>query len=191
MAVDADPGLFAETFERLRLSRGWTPAEVARRLDVRDTEVSRWRRGGTRGGISIRNVRKIADLFEVDRSSLEQLAGFEPSVQADDDPELTAYVERFRSAVKSVPRAFWPVVTQASVSLAEAMPRAVTSVTDGRVTEPLGSANSPKPASRRRLHPRYQAGWHQTSGWCSAVVMVSTLDTRRPGVRATRAVSAR
>lgn len=64
---------FAKAFEQLRISRGWSPAEVARRLDVYPTEVSRWRRGV--GGISIKNVRKIAALFEADRAWLERLAG--------------------------------------------------------------------------------------------------------------------
>lgn len=95
MPVKPDPA-FAEAFERLRKARGWSPAEVARRLDVYPTEVSRWRRG--LGGISINNVRKIADLFEADRSWLEGLAGYDsvPTDTSQADPRLLSLISCLR-----------------------------------------------------------------------------------------------
>lgn len=84
------PTPFAKTFERLRKARGWSPAEVARRLHVYPTEVSRWRHGG---GISIKNVRKVADLFEVDQVWLERLAGYGDSHT---DPTIDTVKEELR-----------------------------------------------------------------------------------------------
>lgn len=154
MAVDVDPHLFATAFEQLRLARGWSPAEVARRLGADPTEVSRWRRG--LGGIGIRNVRKIADLFAVDRGYLEQLAGFEPSGPADDDPELTAYVEQFKAAVRGVPRTFRGVVTQAAVGLAASLAQhtaegPVSAPESGGVSAPIGRLTRGASPSRSRL----------------------------------------
>lgn len=113
------PPTFAEAFERLRTGRGWSPAEVARQLDVYPTEVSRWRRG--LGGISIRNVRKVADVFGVDRAELERLAGYDDSsvtvAQDTLSPEIAAMYDADRAAVEGelsgIPPAFFPAIFNA------------------------------------------------------------------------------
>lgn len=65
---------FAAVLEELRTRRNMSPAELARRLDVSPTQVSRWRRGTA--APSIQNVRDIATLFGVDALTLETLAGY-------------------------------------------------------------------------------------------------------------------
>lgn len=158
------PSTFAEFFERLRLGRGWTPAEVARRLDVYPTEVSRWRRG--RGGISIRNVRKVADLFGVDRAELERLAGYGDSpVSVSKDtlnPEIAAMYDADRAAVEGelsgIPPAFFPAIFNAQRTarrLAVEVARAAIELTQPKapISLPASSelATSPRRLRRDRL----------------------------------------
>jgi transcriptional regulator with XRE-family HTH domain len=114
---------FAETFERLRLGRGWSPAEVARQLGVYPTEVSRWRHG--RGGISINNVRKVAALFDVDPTWLERLAGYGASHSDATLDTLDSDRQMWRSRYdylieNKVPWAFREAYFKACEALAEA-----------------------------------------------------------------------
>jgi transcriptional regulator with XRE-family HTH domain len=149
MPTDLPP--FAETFERLRVARGWKPAEVARRLGVYPTEVSRWRRG--LGGISIKNVRKVADLFEVDRAWLEGLAGYpEGECQPVQDDELLAITEALKSGLLAIPRLRWPAVTQAWQALASIFAEAppLSAPESGRVSVSDGTQRQ----SDRRHRPR-------------------------------------
>jgi hypothetical protein len=90
----ADYQRFGEAFDRLVRDSGLSAAEIARRLDVYSGQVSHWRRGG---GITVLNVRKIADLFGVDRAQLEALAGYPPSPStSDDSPALAALIAVLR-----------------------------------------------------------------------------------------------
>jgi transcriptional regulator with XRE-family HTH domain len=141
------PETFATTFERLREARGWSPAEVARRLGVYPTEVSRWRHG--RGGISIRNVRKVADLFGVDRAKLEQLAGYGDSHLA--DTADTVEVERSMwHAVydelieKEVPRSMWQTYIEACQALARGFRQVSQAALNSQNTESLNRVSTKK-----------------------------------------------
>lgn len=121
MASDPAP-TFAEVFEQLRQDRGWSPAEVARRLGVYPTEVSRWRHG--RGGISITNVRKVADLFGVDRTTMERLAGYGDSNVNDTlatvDAERQSWGAWFQHLMDTqIPRSTWTAYTKACLAMAE------------------------------------------------------------------------
>lgn len=146
---------FAEAFERLRKGRGWTPAEVARQLDVYPTEVSRWRRGL---GISIKNVRKIADLFEVDRAWLEELAGYpESGPKRDLDGDLKALLSTMGVAVQGVPRRLWPTFLAASTALADALSSSapVSDPATTPVSESDATGNRGESASGPRLANPY------------------------------------
>ena len=90
-----DSRTFAEVFDQLVRTSGLSAAEIARRLDVYSGQVSHWRRGG---GISIANVRHVADLFGVDRAQLEELAGYPaaPGAAQDESPALAALISILR-----------------------------------------------------------------------------------------------
>src|SRR5215216_3146863 len=98
----AEGPTFAEEFERLRISRGLSPAELARELNEYEGNISRWRRGG---GIELVKVRKIADYFRVSRTHLERLAGYDPgesSVPSRASPRLAAFLAQIEAAFHSL-----------------------------------------------------------------------------------------
>ena len=153
MKDDSAGATFAQVFEDLRLQRGWSPAEVARRLAVYPSEVSRWRKGG---GINITNVWKVADLFGVERATLERLAGLGdsnvgsegPTLPPQTEAELQSYAAWYRTLVeKRVPRSMWAAYTAACDALADAFGVAGAAAVNTDAPEP---ANSPVPPSRKR-----------------------------------------
>lgn len=144
---------FADTFEQLRIARGWSPAEVARRLGVYATEVSRWRHGG---GISIKNVRKVADLFGVDSKWLERLAGYDDSHS---DPALDTLKDEHRIwqaryqhllDVK-VPPKLWDAYLTACEALADVFSGALNTDSAPSLSKP-GSENGTRPADPEDHH---------------------------------------
>lgn len=110
---------FAALFEQLRLAKGWSPAEVSRRLDVSPTQVSRWRKGS--GVPAIQTLQTISALFGVDHETLEMLAGYRAntvdSEQATADPEVNALLEADREAIRQefagIPTVFWKPIIDA------------------------------------------------------------------------------
>ncbi len=138
---------FAEAFEQLRQARGLKPADIARELDVYPGEVSRWRRGG---GISITNVRKVAEFFGADRNWLEGLAGYPDSAvsqQQPRNPRLTGLFAAIETAFNAMSPQEWEVREPAALSLFAVPP------TDAN-THPGRDATAP----RRALKPALKAG---------------------------------
>lgn len=113
------------TMERRHLSQ----AELARAVGVADTQVSRWRRGQVVP--TVRSLQRIADTLDVPRATLDRLAGYpmgdagEPADDATDPEagaELQAHAAWYRELLKEkVPRALWPLYTEACAALAEAL----------------------------------------------------------------------
>lgn len=153
---------FSDVFDQLVRDSGLSAAEIARRLDVYPGQVSHWRRGG---GISVANVRRVADLFGVDRAQLEVLAGYpaEPSVQ-DDSPALAALISilrrRWDELHEPEQRAISAVVrTLAGDGLRESQ-TAISAVADtavnAAVSAPARSDNAPRRATGGRLRASYR-----------------------------------
>jgi transcriptional regulator with XRE-family HTH domain len=113
---------FAEVFERLRQTRGLSPAQLARELDEYEGNISRWRRGQ---GIDHAKVRKVADYFGVDRGWLERLAGYGDStaslakerIEVERGMWAAVYDELIET---KVPRAMWRSYIDACIALARA-----------------------------------------------------------------------
>lgn len=83
-------------------SRGLSQAKLAAAIGVYDGNVKRWRSGK---GIEIENVWKLADYFGIERSYLEQLAGYGDnhiSLAQDTtiDPGIAALYDAERAAVE-------------------------------------------------------------------------------------------
>ena len=140
------------------------PADLARRLDVYSGEVSRWRRGG---GISIGNVRKIADLFGLDRSRLEALAGYGEQDAAPSDPlemrldQVGRQVAAETTAdLRGIEPAYWPSILDAQ----RAARRAAIAVARLTVAPPNHTAARPpqtaRPARSREPRPARQRRHH-------------------------------
>jgi transcriptional regulator with XRE-family HTH domain len=104
---------------------GFTQAHVAEQLGVWDSLVSRWRKGG---GINVENVRKLADLFGVDRNDLERLAGYsdnplssEETSKTEIDLERHLWRTRYDALMENkVPKWAWRAYMEACEALADA-----------------------------------------------------------------------
>lgn len=142
---------FARALNQLIEQSGMQQSEVAQRLDVWDSLVHRWRKGG---GISLPYVRALADLFKVDRAQLETLAGYGASPLAStklSDPELELERERWRKWFEHlredrVPKWAWTAYTAACESLADAF----SDVDPSTPSKPIPST----PSKPRSSHPK-------------------------------------
>lgn len=113
---------FAAVLEQLREARGLSPADLARKLDVSPTQVSRWRRG--LDVPSIERIEDIALFFGIERESLERLAGYRANTVAGEqdtiDPGMAAMFEAERADLKDqlrdIPEPFWRVILDAQRS---------------------------------------------------------------------------
>ena len=115
---------FARALNDLMVQSGLQQSEVAHRLDVWDSLVHRWRKGG---GISLHYVRALADLFGVAREPLEALAGYGASPLAIQTTNPADELERQRwhkwfehLREERVPKWAWTAYTAACEALAEA-----------------------------------------------------------------------
>lgn len=112
------PPTFARALSDLMTTRQMSQAEVARQLGEYQGNISRWLAGG---GITIRNVFAIADLFEVDRAYLARLAGFPVErTDSDIDPEMAALLDAERSEahreLRDIPPIYWRAIIDAGVA---------------------------------------------------------------------------
>jgi transcriptional regulator with XRE-family HTH domain len=152
------PASFAEALERLRKARGLKPRELARGLGVYEGEVSRWRHGG---GVSVRNVRKVADFFGVDPEPLEHLAGYhsaDSSQRPARDVELEHMAERWIRGMQGVPRKAWAAVFDAELQLMRLFQedaRSNTAADSRSNTSPNPVANPPENEESGRITATY------------------------------------
>jgi len=136
--------LFATRLRRLMDANEMSGAELGRRLgNVDPSLISRWRNGRDRPVPE--TVAKIADLFCEDRVQWLQYAGWlpaEPPPEITHDDEILSLAERFKVALRGVPRAFRPVILEAVIRMTDLVPpETVTSTADERVTESDRSVN--------------------------------------------------
>lgn len=146
---------FAELLEQLRRARGLTPAEMARRLDVSEAQVSRWRSG--KGVPALASLERISQVFGVDRSMLEELAGLRASTQGEsgaiNDPELAALVDAERAELqeelKGIPRPFWPAILSAQRAARRGMMQGISLVQSEGISSSAADRISSPAASDR------------------------------------------
>lgn len=111
---------FAQVFASLLKSRGMSQRQAAIKLNVAESQVSRWLRG--QGGISLENIERISATFGVDRALLLALVGYRDNtgatVEAPVDAEINALLDAERAEahldLKDIPPTFWPAVLEAS-----------------------------------------------------------------------------
>jgi transcriptional regulator with XRE-family HTH domain len=141
--------LFAAEFRRLRTRSTLNQTQVAERLGVRPSAVSRWETG-----VSVptwENVQAIAGLFDDDPHRLWGLVTFRAkdahALHATDDPtqnpEIAAQIEvrinRMRSRLAGIPRSMWTAYLDANDRMED-------SVYDlfSKAVEPLVSRDEPE-----------------------------------------------
>lgn len=118
---------FAQWLDASMQARGLSQAGIAKQVGVADAQVSRWRRGSVTP--SVRYLQRIADTFQVPRSTLEEMAGYESSAlsahaeSATIDPEREADIQALQSRLREVlerglPRSLWSAYGDACESLA-------------------------------------------------------------------------
>jgi transcriptional regulator with XRE-family HTH domain len=137
---------FAAQLDALRRQRGLNQRELADAVGAWESDVSRWLRGG---GISLENVRALADYFGVERALLEQLAGYGTSklasVQAGDEIERQRWRSWFDELrEKRVPQRMWVAYTEACERLADAYREAEGSALSNLGLDP---PSTPRPSS--------------------------------------------
>ena len=157
---------FAAWLNRAMLSHGLSQAELARKVGVADTQVSRWRRGQVLP--SLRYLQQLADTFGVPRVNLDRLAGY-PTPQVPDEAnvdtaelgrqtELTVYQARYRQILEEkVPQAFWPVYAEACEALADALSTSFHVALSKVHEEAVSSQKAVRPLGFRHHEGHHQA----------------------------------
>src|SRR5579884_4193732 len=122
-------GRFPVWLEATMRSRGLSQAQLARRMGVAETQVSRWRRG--LAVPTVRSLQRLAETFDVPRTSLEQLAGYPSGTPGDPDiddagrdAELRAYQALLGQLIaERVPHALWQAYLAGCAALAVSLRR--------------------------------------------------------------------
>lgn len=157
---------FAGFFNALLESAGLSGAQAARRLGVAQSQVSRWRRG--EGGITLENLERIAKEFSIDRSTLEQLAGFRDTygaaTQDTADQEIKALLDAERAEtheeLKGVEPQFWPIIIEAGRVARQAAAKVARMAAPQSISDPSSLPNS---ATANR-HGELKRGGDRASG---------------------------
>lgn len=77
--------------QQLRAAEGWSQEELARRAKISVSTVSRYERGKTKTGGEPKNMRKLADVFDI-----------KPALLLPVEPELVTPLERIETAVRAI-----------------------------------------------------------------------------------------
>ena len=120
---------FPVWLEATMRSRGLSQAQLARRMGVAETQVSRWRRG--LAVPTVHSLQRLADTLDVPRGSLEQLAGYpagSPGEPVDGDAERDAELRAYQALLgqllaERVPRELWQAYLTGCASLADSLRR--------------------------------------------------------------------
>ncbi len=124
---------FGATVTALMQQRGLTQNALATELGVYGSDVGRWRKGG---GISIENVRLMAQFFGVDADMLEGLAGYGVSntggvasnLPEEHQAEAQEHAAFYRRLLEEkVPRAMWKPYRDAVEALSAPFAQSATS----------------------------------------------------------------
>ncbi|MBA3943024.1 MAG: helix-turn-helix transcriptional regulator [Herpetosiphonaceae bacterium] len=171
-----DPSEFSTWLNTVMLSQGLSQAELARRVGVADTQVSRWRRGQVIP--TLRYLQQLADTFGVPRTRLDRLVGYpiEGAMETTHAATMDAATEAAWAAhqahlgqilqEKLLP-SLWPAYVDACDALADALRTSLqTGLTQAQATSATeaisnGSAASEKEERTLGFHPRgLRSGTH-------------------------------
>jgi transcriptional regulator with XRE-family HTH domain len=105
--VDVDTGTL---IHNARLSRGWTQAELARRLRTPQSAIARWERGSMSPRVETlerilaacgyRAELQLVDQWEIDRDQLQERLSWTPTERLRYLIDMVAFEERARRARK-------------------------------------------------------------------------------------------
>ncbi len=156
MARHVDPA-FPAVLNKLMQARGFSQADMARKLDASPTQISRYCRGLEVP--SIARIEILASLFGVDRDFLERLAGYRATslagAQDTIDPEIAAMLDAERAELheelSGIEPHFWPIIIEAGHAARQAAAKIARMAAPQSVSGPSSAPNSATPDRRAEL----------------------------------------
>lgn len=103
-----DKNTFAENLKRIISQRGTTQREVAEKLGVTETTVSRYVTTGPKGRTP--NVESLVALAQVLNVSLDTLVGVEPPATARQAPDVKILLSAYEKAAIDQREAIWSMM---------------------------------------------------------------------------------
>ena len=103
-----DKNVFAENLKRIISQRGTTQREVAEKLGVTETTVSRYVTTGPKGRTP--NVESLVALAPVLNVSLDTLVGVEPPATARQAPDVKILLSAYEKAAIDQREAIWSMM---------------------------------------------------------------------------------
>ena len=103
-----DKNVFAENLKRIISQRGTTQREVAEKLGVTETTVSRYVTTGPKGRTP--NVESLVALAQVLNVSLDTLVGVEPPATARQAPDVKILLPAYEKAAIDQREAIWSMM---------------------------------------------------------------------------------
>lgn len=103
-----DKNVFAENLKRIISQRGTTQREVAEKLGVTETTVSRYVTTGPKGRTP--NVESLVALAQVLNVSLDTLVGVEPPATARQAPDVKILLSAYEKAAIDQREAIWSMM---------------------------------------------------------------------------------
>lgn len=103
-----DKAMFAENFKQVLSERGMTQRQVAEKLGVTETTVSRYATTGPKGRTP--HVESLVALAQVLNVSLDTLVGVEPPATARQAPDVKILVSVYEKAAPEQREAIWSVL---------------------------------------------------------------------------------
>ena len=112
-----DTNVFAENLKRIISQRGTTQREVAEKLGVTETTVSRYATVGPKGRTP--NVEYLVALAQVLNVSLDTLVGVEPPATARQAPDTKILMSAYEKATIDQREAIWSMMNAFQLLTAE------------------------------------------------------------------------
>lgn len=112
-----DKNTFAENLKRIISQRGTTQREVAEKLGVTETTVSRYVTTGPKGRTP--NVESLVALAQVLNVSLDTLVGVEPPATARQAPDVKILLSAYEKAAIDQREAIWSMMNAFQLLTAE------------------------------------------------------------------------
>lgn len=103
-----DKTMFAENFKRVINQHGMTQRQIAEKLGVTETTISRYVTTGPKGRTP--NVESLVALAQVLNVSLDTLVGVEPPAAARQAPDVKILIAVYEKAAPEQREAIWSVL---------------------------------------------------------------------------------
>ena len=104
-----EKAMFAENLKKIISQRGTTQREIAEKLGVTETTISRYVTTGPKGRTP--NVESLVALAQVLNVSLDTLVGVEPPATARQAPDVKILVSAYEKAALEQREAIWSMMT--------------------------------------------------------------------------------